>query len=59
MGFTALAGMSSAVTNKGNIPRAIRYKLFGKTVKTAIKVDSLALLEGNGVKKCSLGTLPI
>ena len=51
MGFTALAGMSRAVMNVGNVPRAIRYKLFGEVTKTATKLDSLVLVEIDGVKK--------
>ena len=37
--------------NLGNVPRAIRYTLFGKTTKTATKLDSLVLVEIDGVKK--------
>ena len=51
MGFTALAGLTRAMTNKVNIPRMIRYKSYGKMSKTATKLDSLVILEVNGVKK--------
>ena len=51
VGFTALAGMSRAMMNKGNIPRASCYKLFGEVVKTATKLDGLVMVEINGVKK--------
>ena len=51
MGFIALAGTTRAVTNKGNIPRVIRHKLLGKVSKTATKLDSLSLVEIDGVKK--------
>ena len=37
--------------NKGNIPRAIRYTLFGEVSKTATKLDTLVVLDLNGVKK--------
>ena len=46
-----MAGMSRAMTNKGNIPRASCYKLFGEVVKTATKLDGLVMVEINGVKK--------
>ena len=51
VGFTALAGMSRAMMNKGNVPRASRYKLFGEVAKTATKLDGLVVVEINGVKK--------
>ena len=31
--------------NLGNVPRAIHYKLFGKTAKTATNLDSLVLVK--------------
>ena len=34
-----------------NVPRGSRYKLFGEVVKTAPKLDSLIIVEINGVKK--------
>ena len=37
--------------NIGNVPRASRYKLFGKAVKTASKLDGLVMMEINRVKK--------
>jgi hypothetical protein len=36
--------------NKVNIPRVICYKLFGEVLKTATKLDSLVLVDVNGVK---------
>ena len=52
MGFTALAGMLHAMMNFGNVPRAIRYKLFDKVAKkTATKLDSLVLVDIDGIKK--------
>ena len=51
VGFTALAGMSRAMMNKANVPRASRYKLFGEVGKTATKLDGLVMVEINGVKK--------
>ena len=41
--------MAHTVINEANIPRAIRYKLFGKVSKTATKVDQPAVIEIDGV----------
>ena len=50
MGLITLAGMAHVMMNKVNIPREIRYKLFGKVSKTASKLDSLSIVEVNGIK---------
>ena len=50
MGFIALAGMSRAMMNLGNVPRNVRYKLFSKVAKTAMKLDSLVKVEIDGAK---------
>ena len=46
-----MAGMVASMMKLCNVPRVIRYKLFGKTTKTATKLDSLILVEVDGVKK--------
>ena len=51
MRFTALVGMTRAMMNTANIPRAIRYKFFGKAAKTTTKLDSLVIVDVYGVKK--------
>ena len=51
MRFTALADMSCVMMNKVSIPGAICYNLFGKVSKTATKLDSVVIVEVNGVKK--------
>ena len=58
MGFTALAGMSRAMMNLGNV-RNVRYKLFGEMAKTATKLDSLVMVEIDGVNKIVSNTMPI
>ena len=49
--WLAYRDMSCAMMNTANVPRAIRYKLFGKILKTATKLDSLVLVEINWAKK--------
>ena len=51
MGFTALAGRAHAMMNMGNVPRGSLYKLFGEAAKTATKLDSLVIVNDDGVKK--------
>ena len=51
VGFTALAGMSRAMMNKGNVLRASRYTLFGEVANTTTKLDGLLMVETNGVKR--------
>ena len=51
MGVAALADISRAMMNLGNVPRNICHKLFGKAAKTATKLDSLVLLETDRVQK--------
>ena len=51
MEFTALAGGARAMMNMGNVPRGSCYTLFGKVMKTAMKLVSLVIVEINGVKK--------
>ena len=54
VGFIALAGRPHAMMNMGNVPRASCYKLFGKAVKTATKLDSLVIVDINGVNKTQI-----
>ena len=51
MGFTALACRARAMMNMGNVPRGSCYNLFGKVAKTATKLDSLVIVDIDGVKK--------
>ena len=51
MGFTALAGRARVMMNMGNVPRDSCYKLFGEVVKTATKLDSLVIVDIDGIKK--------
>jgi hypothetical protein len=39
------------MTNKANIPRAILSNFFGEVSKTATELDSLVIIEVNGVNK--------
>ena len=39
------------MVNLGNVPIHICYKLFGKVANTATKLDSLEVVEIDGVKK--------
>ena len=57
--FTALAGMSRAMMNMGNVLRNIRFKLFGKVAKTATKLNSLVLVETDGVQNLVSSTMLI
>ena len=51
MNFTALDGILCTMMNVGNVQRVIRYKLVSEVSKTATKLDSLVLVEIDGVKK--------
>ena len=50
MRFTVLADMV-AMMNKANVPRAIRYKLFGEVLMMTTKMNTLVIAGVNGVKK--------
>jgi hypothetical protein len=49
--FRALAGVTSLMINEASVPRAICYTLIGKVSKTATKLDSLVIVDIDGVKR--------
>ena len=59
MGFTALAGMLHAMMNLVNIPEDICYKLCDEVAKTATKLNSLVLVETDGVQNLVSSTMLI